>query len=173
MGFPGGSDGKNSPAMREICVKSLGWEDSLEEAKATQYSCLENPMDRGAWWGTVHGVAKTWTWLRNWALSTYQLLAGSSFEVLLLSPLSPRKAGMEKVKSAPLVPLGSQSLGISAGRLSYTHCLANSEQSYCFTSGCWDVTAWPFLHLWLLTLFLLLKGTCLPSHSLIHLPTKN
>ena len=61
MGFPGGSDGKNSPAMREIWVKSLGWEDSLEEAKATQYSCLENPMDRGAWWGTVHGVAKTWT----------------------------------------------------------------------------------------------------------------
>ena len=28
-----------------------------------QYSCLENPMDRGAWWATVHGVAKSWTWL--------------------------------------------------------------------------------------------------------------
>ena len=28
-----------------------------------QYSCLENPMDRGAWWGTVHGVAKRWTLL--------------------------------------------------------------------------------------------------------------
>ena len=26
-----------------------------------QYSCLENPMDRGAWWATVHGVAKSWT----------------------------------------------------------------------------------------------------------------
>ena len=26
-----------------------------------QYSCLENPMDRGAWWATVHGVAKNWT----------------------------------------------------------------------------------------------------------------
>ena len=25
------------------------------------YSCLENPMDRGAWWATVHGVAKSWT----------------------------------------------------------------------------------------------------------------
>ena len=25
-----------------------------------QYSCLENPMDRGAWWATVHGVAKSW-----------------------------------------------------------------------------------------------------------------
>ena len=29
-----------------------------------QYSCLENPMDRGAWWATVHGVAKSWTGLR-------------------------------------------------------------------------------------------------------------
>ena len=28
------------------------------------YSCLENPMDRGAWWGTVHKVAKRQTWLR-------------------------------------------------------------------------------------------------------------
>ena len=25
-----------------------------------QYSCLENPMDRGAWWATVHGVTKSW-----------------------------------------------------------------------------------------------------------------
>ena len=30
-----------------------------------QYCCLENPMDRGAWWATVHGVAKSWTWLRD------------------------------------------------------------------------------------------------------------
>ena len=29
-----------------------------------QYSCLENPMDRGAWWATVHRVAKSWTQLR-------------------------------------------------------------------------------------------------------------
>ena len=28
-----------------------------------QYSCLENPMDRGAWWVTIHGVTKSWTWL--------------------------------------------------------------------------------------------------------------
>ena len=30
-----------------------------------QYSCLENSMDRGAWWATVHGVAKSWTRLNN------------------------------------------------------------------------------------------------------------
>ena len=31
-----------------------------------QYSCLENSMDRGAWWAAVHGVTKSWTWLRNY-----------------------------------------------------------------------------------------------------------
>ena len=32
-----------------------------------QYSCLENPMDRGAYQATVHGVTKSWTWLSDWA----------------------------------------------------------------------------------------------------------
>ena len=32
-----------------------------------QYSCLENPMARGTWPATVHGVAKSWNWLSNWA----------------------------------------------------------------------------------------------------------
>ena len=30
-----------------------------------QCSCLENPMDRGGWWATVHGVARSWTWLSD------------------------------------------------------------------------------------------------------------
>ena len=33
-----------------------------------QYSCLENPMDGGAWWAAVHGVARSWTWLSNFTL---------------------------------------------------------------------------------------------------------
>ena len=36
-----------------------------------QYSCLENPMDRGTWQATVHGVTKSWTWLSNWTTVTY------------------------------------------------------------------------------------------------------
>ena len=43
-------------------VRSLGQEDPLEEGTAT-YSCLENPMDRGTWWATVHKVAKSRTQL--------------------------------------------------------------------------------------------------------------
>ena len=54
---------KNSPAMRETWVQSLGWEDPLEEDMATHSSILawRIPMDRGAWWATVHGVAKSQT----------------------------------------------------------------------------------------------------------------
>ena len=54
---------KNLPAMQEIRVQSLGWEDPLEKEMANplQYSCLENSLDRGAWWATVHGVAKSQT----------------------------------------------------------------------------------------------------------------
>ena len=60
---------KNLPAMLETQVQSLGQEDPLEEGMAThsstQYSCLENSMDREGWWATVHGVAKSWTPLSN------------------------------------------------------------------------------------------------------------
>ena len=52
---------KNLPVMLETWVRSLGWEDLLEEGMATplQYSCLENSMDRGACWATVHGVTES------------------------------------------------------------------------------------------------------------------
>ena len=41
--------------------------DTLREGNGTplQYSCLENPMDGGAWWATVHGAAKSWTRLSD------------------------------------------------------------------------------------------------------------
>ena len=56
---------KNPPAVWEIWVSSLGGEDPLEEGMATHSSTLawRIPMDRGSWWATVHGVAKSWTWL--------------------------------------------------------------------------------------------------------------
>ena len=54
---------KNPPAMRETWGQSLGWEDTLEEVLATHSSILvwRIPTDRGAWWATVHGVAKSRT----------------------------------------------------------------------------------------------------------------
>ena len=47
------------PAMQETQVRSLGGRSPTEENDYTlQYSCLENPVDRGAWQTEVHGVAK-------------------------------------------------------------------------------------------------------------------
>ena len=49
---------KNLPAMWETWVRSLGWEDPLEEGMATHFSILawRIPMDRGPWRTTVHGI---------------------------------------------------------------------------------------------------------------------
>ena len=51
---------KNLPAVQETWVRSLGQEDPTEgNGNPLQYSCLENPMDRGARQATVHGVAES------------------------------------------------------------------------------------------------------------------
>ena len=57
---------KNPPAMWETWVRYLGWEDSPGggHGNSLQYSCLENPMDRGAWRATVHRVAQSRTRLK-------------------------------------------------------------------------------------------------------------
>ena len=54
-------------AMQETSVRSLGWEDSSgeENGNTLQHSCLENPMERGAWRAAVHGVTKSWDWTTN------------------------------------------------------------------------------------------------------------
>ena len=51
---------KNLPAVWETQVRSLSLEDPPEEGNGNplQYSCLENPMDKGAWRAIVHGVTK-------------------------------------------------------------------------------------------------------------------
>ena len=58
---------KNLPAMQETRVPSQGGEDPLEKEMATHssYLCMENPMDRGAWWAVVHGVTKIRAQLSN------------------------------------------------------------------------------------------------------------
>jgi len=58
---------KNSSAMGETWVQTLGCEDPLQEGMATHSSILawRIPMDRTAWWATVHGVARIRTQLSN------------------------------------------------------------------------------------------------------------
>ena len=62
-GFPGSSDGKESACNAGDPGSIPGSGRSSEEGNGYpfQYSCLENSMDRGIWWATVHGVAKSRT----------------------------------------------------------------------------------------------------------------
>ena len=66
-GLSGGSDGKesNCNAGDLGSIPGFGRSPGGGHDKSLQHSCLENSMDRGAWWATVHGVAKSWTWLSD------------------------------------------------------------------------------------------------------------
>ena len=46
-------------------IPGLGRSPGEGNGNPLQYSCLGNAMDRGAWWATVHGMAKNWTQLKN------------------------------------------------------------------------------------------------------------
>ena len=77
MGFPDGSAGKDSPcnAGDKGDVDSppgLGKSTGERNGNPVQYSYLKNPMDRGAWWATVHGIAENWTRLKS--LSTQAIV---------------------------------------------------------------------------------------------------
>ena len=62
LGFPHGSDGKESACNAGYLGSTPGLRRSHGEGNGNplQYSCLENSMDRGVWWTTVHGVSKSW-----------------------------------------------------------------------------------------------------------------
>ena len=65
--FPGVSDGKGSAynAGDLGSIPGLGRSPGERNSNPLQYSCLENPMDGGAWWATDHGVTKSWTRLSD------------------------------------------------------------------------------------------------------------
>ena len=66
MGFPGGSDGKESTCNSGDLgsIPGLGRSPGEGHSNSVQYFCLENPMDRGAWWATVQGLQRV---RHNWS----------------------------------------------------------------------------------------------------------
>ena len=66
-GFPGCSVVKNLPANAEDAgsIPGSGRSPGGGNGNPLQYSCQDNPMDRGAWWATVHGLAKRQTYLSD------------------------------------------------------------------------------------------------------------
>ena len=73
--FPGGSDGKASAynAGDPGSIPGLGRSPGEGNGNPLESSCLGNPMDGGAWWATVHGVAKSWTGLSDFTF-TFKVL---------------------------------------------------------------------------------------------------
>ena len=76
--FPGGSEGK-ACACNSGDQGSIPGSGRFPQGNGTplQYSCLENPMDEGAWWAAVHGVAKSRTQLSNFTF-TFSFPRGAS-----------------------------------------------------------------------------------------------
>ena len=85
MGFPGGSDGKESAcsAGEPGSIPRSGGSPGKRNGNPLQYPCLENSMDRGAWWATVLGVTKELDSPFSWSLDDGVELAAS-----LTSPLA-------------------------------------------------------------------------------------
>ena len=67
VGFPSGLEVKVSACnVGDLgLIPGLGWFFGEGNGNPLQYSCLENPMDGGAWWATAHGVTKSQTWLSH------------------------------------------------------------------------------------------------------------
>ena len=74
MNFPGGSDGKESTCnVGDLgSIPGLGRSSGEGNSNALQYSCLENPRDRGACWATVYGVSQSRTRLKRLSSSSSQ-----------------------------------------------------------------------------------------------------
>ena len=70
-GFPGGSEVKASACNAEDLgsIPGSGRSPAERNGNPLQYSCVENPMDGGTWWATIHGVTKSRTWLSDFTHS--------------------------------------------------------------------------------------------------------
>ena len=91
--FPGGSDGKESACNAvnpgfDPWVRKIPWR---REWQPTPVFLLEHPMDRGAWWATVPGVAKSWMWpsKEHFSLLHFQGLGRRKRELLLNGHRAP------------------------------------------------------------------------------------
>ena len=118
LGFPGGSDSKKSAwnAGDRGSIPGLGRPPGEGNGNPLQYSCLENSMDRGAWWTTVYGVAKIRTWLtERIARKTIQAQFGYHMSLpqnfSFQNPLDVKKPG----KKLWTMKEANVSLGFSGG----------------------------------------------------------
>ena len=98
MGFPGGSDGKESAYnVSDLgLIPGSGRFPGEGNDNPLQYSCLENPMNRGACWATGHGIAKSWTQLSDWT----ELKINSLFQLCVCHLTRDFPGGSDSKESA-------------------------------------------------------------------------
>ena len=87
--YPGSSEGKASAcnAGDPGSIPGSGRFPGGGHGNPLQYSCLKNPMDRGTWWATVHGVSKSWAWLSNFTSLHFTNIRKNIFKELNFSDL--------------------------------------------------------------------------------------
>ena len=92
MGFPGGSEDKESacPVGDLGSISGLGRSPGEGNGNPLQYSCLENPMDQGAWLAIVLGVAKSQTRLSNFTFLSFSFRSQKRQDVIRYSERAGR-----------------------------------------------------------------------------------
>ena len=113
LGFPGSTDGGKESACNAGdlgLIPELGWSPGERNGNPLQHSCLENSMDRAAWQVTVHGVAKSQTWLSGFHFEQVYSTVKGHPEVLKKHPpgASDRCLLCEASRPCPGLPVSSQ-----------------------------------------------------------------
>ena len=111
--IPGGSDGKASAYnVGDLgSIHGSGRFPVKGNGNPLQYSCLENPVERGSWWATVHGVAKSQTWLKDFTFTLYNVYISLSLTSLSMAlSIEPQDFVVAYMKAQDLVSIASPAL---------------------------------------------------------------
>ena len=117
-GFPGSSEVEES-ACNADPGSIPGLRRSLGEGNDNplQYSCLENPMDRGAWQAIVHGVTKSWPWLKRLHFTSFFSRTGVPGD----PTHSPQTSGHTQLQRYSFLPYLWREAELSSSTTSYLH----------------------------------------------------
>ena len=119
--------------MQETCLIPRWKRSPGVNGSPLQHSCLENPMDRGAWWATVHGVAKSQTRLSDWAQPSNRI-ADIYWNIYMhLNKHLPEKL-LEKWSD---LPMSKQLASGWRHRPSWWGSLFSLRISWCWRTVCW------------------------------------
>ena len=100
-------------------MRGLGGSPGEGHGNSLQYSCLENPVDRGAWWAIVHGVAKNQTQLKRLSMHVHNIALGRMFinQEHLKEERTPEVLHRQVVNKGVMRQGRQEVLGVSGGTM--------------------------------------------------------